>query len=277
MLVYDVGMCNGDDTAYYLWRNCRVVGIEANPLMATRCRELFAAEIAAGRLTVLNLAVAEEEGEAPFWVCEPHPEWSSFDRSIASREGSSHHQITVPCRTIGSILSEFGLPHYMKIDIEGHDAVCLRGLDGHLPAYVSAEQGGLEVLTQLRDLGYTSVKCISQLHFLPVEWPAHPLQVSCERDLRLLRTQSPLIRVLRGLGLRWWLMRRLAGTRRLGGWTFPFGSSGPFGEDTPGRWQSFDEMERTFRRCLDAMAAGVRSAHWGEKDYSFWADFHARR
>jgi len=35
-LIYDVGMHNGDDTAYYLWRGFRVVAIEPNPeLVAT--------------------------------------------------------------------------------------------------------------------------------------------------------------------------------------------------------------------------------------------------
>ena len=32
-LIYDVGMSNGDDTAYYLHRGFRVVAIEANPLL----------------------------------------------------------------------------------------------------------------------------------------------------------------------------------------------------------------------------------------------------
>jgi hypothetical protein len=30
-LIYDVGMNNADDTAYYLWRGSRVLAIEANP------------------------------------------------------------------------------------------------------------------------------------------------------------------------------------------------------------------------------------------------------
>jgi len=32
-LVFDIGMHNGDDTAYYLARGYRVVAVEANPSM----------------------------------------------------------------------------------------------------------------------------------------------------------------------------------------------------------------------------------------------------
>src|SRR4051812_29464982 len=87
-LVYDVGMHNGDDSAYYLRNGYRVVAVEANPLFAGRARERFAAEIADGRLTVLEVGIADGEGEASFWVCEDHTDWSSFDRSIAGRNGS---------------------------------------------------------------------------------------------------------------------------------------------------------------------------------------------
>jgi hypothetical protein len=53
-LIYDIGMHNGNDTAYYLFRGFRVVGVEANPLLVEQVRERFAAEIASNRLTVLN-------------------------------------------------------------------------------------------------------------------------------------------------------------------------------------------------------------------------------
>jgi hypothetical protein len=68
----------------------------------------------------------EQEGELPFWICEPVSEWSSFDRSIASRNGSAHYPITMRCRQFGSILEEFGIPYYLKIDIEANDFLCVQ-------------------------------------------------------------------------------------------------------------------------------------------------------
>ena len=45
-LVYDVGMHRGDDTAYYLHKGYRVVGVQANPAMADHLR----AELVVGAL-----------------------------------------------------------------------------------------------------------------------------------------------------------------------------------------------------------------------------------
>ena len=55
-IIYDVGMNNGDDTAYYLSRGHRVVAIEANPLLAREVAVRFHTEIAAGRLVARAVA-----------------------------------------------------------------------------------------------------------------------------------------------------------------------------------------------------------------------------
>src|SRR5271163_839043 len=123
--VFDVGMNNGNDTAYYLHRGYDVVAVEANPQMADHVKARFPAEIKNGRLKILNVGVAEVEGTIPFWVCDSHSEWSSFHRNIASRVNSVHHEILVPTRRFDSIIEEFGVPYYLKVDIEGNDKICL--------------------------------------------------------------------------------------------------------------------------------------------------------
>ena len=97
-LIYDVGMNNGDDTAYYLRRGFRVVAIEANTRLAKCAAERFRTQISSGQLRILNIGIAAEEGELPFWICETYSEWSSLDREIASRDGCPHHEVMVPCR-----------------------------------------------------------------------------------------------------------------------------------------------------------------------------------
>jgi hypothetical protein len=46
-LIYDVGMHDGSDTAYYLHRGFRVIGIEADAATAAICEGRFASEISA--------------------------------------------------------------------------------------------------------------------------------------------------------------------------------------------------------------------------------------
>jgi FkbM family methyltransferase len=280
-LIYDVGMGNGDDTAYYLSRGFRVVAIEANPVMVELTSRRFEREIATGTLSILNVGIRENEGELPFWICDSFSDWSSFALSVASRDGAAHHQIQITCRRFQSVLAEFGIPYYLKLDIEGKEICCLRDLTAFtdLPKYLSFEQSGWakEALPLLRKLGYTGFKLISQRNYLAVEYPPTQEEVSQERARKLLQSRNPLLRAARKIGMRRWLESKIDRPRRRNGWTFPVGSSGPFAEDIPGRWQSVDEITATLAKAYTDCQAGVVSEFWDSSRYSFWADLHARR
>jgi FkbM family methyltransferase len=280
-LIYDVGMGNGDDTAYYLSRGFRVVAIEANPSMVEQTSRRFEREIADGTLSILNIGICDKEGDLPFWICDSNSDWSSFARLIASRCGAPNHEIHIKSRRLGSVLTEFGIPYYLKLDIEGREICCLRDLTAFtdLPKYVSFEQSGSarEGLPLLNKLGYKGFKLISQLNYLPIEYPPAPEENSHARAGKLLQSQNPFLRAARKIGMSRWLEYRIDRTRCRNGWTFPMGSSGPFAEDIPGRWQSVEEIVTTLANAYADCQAGTASVFWDNRSYSFWADFHARR
>lgn len=165
-LIYDVGVNNGDDTAYYLKSGFRVVGIEANPVMVSECEQRFAIELDSGQLTLLNVAIADQDGVVDFYVSEGNRGvWSSLDASLGGRTGASRC-VQVPARRFRSLLDEYGVPYYLKVDIEGADYLCLRDLDiDHAPTYVSfeASENRLETLFWLAHAGYTRFRLINQL------------------------------------------------------------------------------------------------------------------
>ena len=277
-LIYDVGMNNGDDTAYYLSRGYRVLAIEANPVLAQEGAKRFAAELAEGRLKILNVGVSDREGEFPFWICETVSEWSSFTREVAARDGCPHHALTIPCQRLCTILAEHGVPFYLKIDIEGNDLLCLHDLQrGALPKYVSLEAAIPDPVDHLLGLGYTDFKCISQRNFLPLEMPPSPEQVRFEKTLRQLYTRNPFMRIRRAFGAKKRLCRQLDEARFSVDWPFPLGSSGPFGEDLRGHWQTAAEMRETYRVFQELCARRTPSIFWDDREYSFWFDLHARR
>jgi FkbM family methyltransferase len=275
-LIYDIGMNDGSDTAYYLHRGYRVVAVEANPVMAAASVRRFRREIAANRLVVLNVAIAESSHPTPFWICDDRSEWSSFDRANAARDGSAHHEISIQCCRFGDILSEYGTPFYLKIDIEGSDVHCLRELSGRqLPRYVSVEAGDERLLPALSEIGYNQFQCLSQFHFVPVEYPPHADHARLEKVREQSSNPAFLWRMARTFGARHWLRRTMRRARRCGAWAFPKGASGPFGRDLPGKWLSYEDMQRTYRLYQEARARGERSILWNDKDYSFWCDYHA--
>ncbi|CUS04170.2 protein of unknown function [Candidatus Promineifilum breve] len=282
-LIYDVGMADGQDTAYYLARGFRVVAVEASPLLADEARRRFAAQQQAGRLVILENAIAATEETRPFWIYDGYPEWNSFDAARAEQVGIAHHQVDVACRTFDSILWAHGVPYYLKIDIEGADHLCIAALSADdLPAYVSFEKNETwpQSLAHLRDLGYRRFKCIGQKHFRAVEIERDRHQRAMERVQRVYTGTSGdsfSARLLRRAGLRDMAKERFSRSRQIGGVAFAHGSSGPFGEDTRGRWQSYVEMAATLEYFDDRFARGRRSAFWGDthKAWSFWADIHA--
>jgi FkbM family methyltransferase len=202
-LVFDVGMHRGEDTEHYLTRGFRVVAIEANPALVAATRERFADAISAGRLTVVGAAVAEEPGVVELAVSDEITIWSSLDPAFIARNragGTQYRKVEVPAVCFGDLLAEYGVPHYLKVDIEGSDMLCVRALhDLHeRPDYVSIEssvtsprsgpQAVFDELAELWTLGYRAFSYVDQSRYGQV-------------DSRFAR-----------------------------------GSSGPFGEEIPGRW-----------------------------------------
>ena len=280
-LVYDVGMNNGDDTAYYLSLGFRTVSIEANPELVAQAKLRFAREIALGRLIILNVGIADREGELPFWICETNSRWSSFDRAYASWGDSPTHQIQVPCTPFETILARYGVPHFCKIDIQGNDLLCLEGFKPHkVPKFLSLEALDLNLrsLDILLALGYSLFKCISQSTFVPMQFPPVAEQGIIERAEWLLRSRKFRHRVFRKLGGRAWLQKQLQSTRHRHKWTFPPQSSGGFGDQTLGRWLTCDEMKRALKEFRRRRDAGEESIFWSSDDKSspIWADFHAQ-
>jgi FkbM family methyltransferase len=282
-LVYDVGFNVGQDSAFYLAQGHRVVAVEADPTLAERGRLKFSAEIASGRLRIVNVGIAEQEGTADFWICEDKPEFNSFHREIAARDAYRHSKIIVPTTRFKKVLEQHGTPYYLKIDIEGHDMLCLQDLDpADLPAFISVEsecpvdarsdglRDGIAVLKQLRELGYERFKLIDQRSFDSLRVPASPSQRLEQFADRVLR--RPPMSSLPGV----WrvaeaLTHKLRLERRLQ-WRFPEGSSGVWGADTPGRWLRYDEAEKAYRH--------YRAQYFKQGDavyHSFWCDWHAAK
>jgi len=276
-LIYDVGMNNGNDTAYYLYKGYRVVAVEADPALVAQAHDRFDSEIRRGQLELVSVAIGPRRETAQFWICEGRSEWNSFDRRIASREGFACHAVDLECRPFRDLLAQYGVPAYLKIDIEGHDHYCVADLDpGDLPAYVSLEMSEtIDPLLQLRELGYSGFKLITQNDHSELFVDPFSIDEFVKRRLRPYPTLYKL--GARCSQLRRWFApstRNGHGTDRspTNGteWKFAFGSSGPFGEETAGRWRTFDDAAWTW------LTYQRGQSRYGEPSLWVWHDVHAR-
>jgi FkbM family methyltransferase len=178
-LVFDIGLNTGQDTANYLDKGYDVVAVEANPQLVDYCEERFEPAINDGRLTILSGAIvpsvsqAAKDGYIDFYPND-NDAWgtvaASADSEYASRVADRRNRIRVPVINLVESLTEFGVPHYMKVDIEGADIACLEALTQveEVPPYLSMESDvdsfntvkkELELLTSL---GYSAFQVINQ-------------------------------------------------------------------------------------------------------------------
>src|SRR3569833_1444656 len=131
---------------------------EAKPAGSGRAKARFASALTAGRLTIVNAAVWDRPGEATFHVNLDNDHWSSLDVSWAGRDASRCREIKVRCVTLAELSAEYGVPYYLKIDVEGVDKAVLEQLRGaeRLQLYVSVEDSRFrpQNIEILADCGY---------------------------------------------------------------------------------------------------------------------------
>jgi FkbM family methyltransferase len=250
-LIFDVGMNDGRDTAYYVSKGYRVVAIEADPMLAEQGRHRFSDDIAAGRVTVLNVGIADSESIATFWVNELNSEHSSFDKEAGGRDGAPCHPIEVPTCRLRRLFETYGVPYYIKIDIERYDRFCLEDFDpDDLPVYASIEAHSLSYLERLAELGYDRFKVIDQsAHGMPARRGTNETVVG------------------RLHGFVWHQMNRVRRKVRGTG----FGQSGPFGEETVGPWRAKEDV------ATDWLHFDRQERDQGTLNMRGWYDFHATR
>ena len=100
--------------------------------------------VESGQVTIVNAAVAEQAGPARFFFNESDSAWGTTSPEWAARNerlGARSSEITVKGIRFQQLLEEFGIPYYLKVDIEGADMLCILALRdfSSKPKYVSIE------------------------------------------------------------------------------------------------------------------------------------------
>lgn len=174
-LIYDIGMHRGKDTEFYLKKGFRVIGVEANPLLAQKVREKLKSETNSGELIIIEKAISDISGTIDFYVNDIQDDWGSIYPSWNEKDTHGLRKISVPTIRLEELLNQHGVPYYMKIDIEGSDIVCLKELLNYSqkPQYISCEllaphnlgsgiESAIDIICYLRVLGYSKFKISDQ-------------------------------------------------------------------------------------------------------------------
>jgi FkbM family methyltransferase len=161
-VVIDIGMHDGGDTIYWLSRGFRVIAVDANMDLRVLGRPVIASAAQTGQLVFVHAAVAPTNSSASVTFYR-HKTASQLSTMYAPP--SKRHlfdAVVLNTTTCAKILHRYGAPLYIKIDIEGADAACVKSLSQSKarPSYISTEDPTL--LATLKRLGYRRFKLIPQ-------------------------------------------------------------------------------------------------------------------
>jgi FkbM family methyltransferase len=223
-LIFDVGMHKGEDTDFYLAKGYRVIAFEADPDLAQECRARLSPAIANGHLIIVEGAISPP-GSPPkvtFFKSLDNSVWGTTKTAFADRNaraGAASRAIEVDTVIFSEMFSRYGIPLFMKVDIEGADGVACEALKSanEPPLYISIEsnktsfEAVAEEINLLADVGYG--------WFMAVQQEAIPGTVitTTTIDGHPLRYQ------------------------------FKQHSSGPFGPDLHGKWMDKKQIMERYR------------------------------
>lgn len=208
-IIYDFGSNNGDDLPYYLKKADVVIAVEANPVLCDEIRERFPSELREGRLVVENCVLTTDatDSEVYFYI---HKRLHVLSQFPVPDNPDEFDKLRLPSKTVMQLITKYGSPYYIKVDIERYDEVILRALFANniRPPFISAESHGIDIFSVLVSLGnYRQFKFVEGSS-VAKKYKHHQISVSGKSETH----------------------------------SFPHHSAGPFGEDVLGDWLPADEF-----------------------------------
>lgn len=249
-LIFDIGMYDGSDTRYYLNEGFRVLAIEANPVLVKRAKELiFQEEIKNGELIILNYAIAGKTTENVTLAINATDPGSSTIYHKGNPRSYNYGTFSVKGITINELFDEYGIPYYLKIDIEGADELCVLGLNKiKKPQFLSFEvydYNIISLLNYIESIGYTKFKLINQINFREISNQNNAYDKISDKIIRRLGYKYPKY------------------VRRNGRF-FQIGhSSGPLPWNSDGKWQTAKELIIKWQK------------EFGSSNFKGWYDLQA--
>ena len=131
-LVFDIGAHVGSRSRTLIEIGAKVVAVEPQPLFADFVEKHLGKQLEGFE----RVAVGAAEGSVDLLISSRHPTVTSvsasFVETVKQNAGFSHvewdKRVTVPMVRLDDLIAKYGVPAFIKIDVEGAEAAVLEGL-----------------------------------------------------------------------------------------------------------------------------------------------------
>ena len=177
-VIYDFGVHTGMDSLFYLQKGFKVIGVEANPVLVQQIKNKFITYIDTGDYILIDKAISDTSNSSiTFYINPQKTDWGTIYPTWNRTMNNKFEEVTVDTIMLDKLFNDYGIPYYMKIDIEGADILVLNSLIklNIKPTYLSIELltpnnygkharniDYLEILKKVKELGYTKFRIVDQ-------------------------------------------------------------------------------------------------------------------
>lgn len=161
-LIFDIGSNVGNFANKYI-EKCKIVCIEANPILSKKLQERFINN----DVYIENCAISNQNTDIDFYIC-PDNQMSSCNKNwlttLRYKNSGIEKTIKVESKTIDFFVEKYGNPFHIKIDVEGYEFEAVSGLSKKTGSvqfeYIKENYKDLTIpaILKLNSLGYSKFK-----------------------------------------------------------------------------------------------------------------------